>query len=348
MVSLRIAGLPPIALALLHLAGCGGDSGVPPPPAAPTAADSAVVLNEDFGEIALFPADNWWNLDISAAPVDPASAAFIALLSGRVGENTTAVRRLHPDFGPPPYGIPYVGVAGTQPLAPVAWTAYGDESDDGAPGRPPGYPLPAQARAVAGIIEGGVAGGGDAGDRHLLVVDRDHRLLFETWATRWNADAGRWEAGSGAVFDLVTNARRPDGWTSADAAGLAILPGLVRYDEAVRDAPITHAFRFTARASNGCVWPASHRAGATAGALPMGARLRLKPSVDLPAYPPLVRRILRAMQTHGLILADNGSDLYIQGTMDPRWDNDLLNPAFATLTADDFEVLQLGWGAPAR
>ena len=346
MPKLRIAGLPPIALALLHLAGCGGDSGGPEPTPVPAAADSTVVLNEDLGDLALFPADNWWNLDVSAAPVDPASGAYIAWLSGRVDGNTTAVRRLHPDFGPPPYGIPYVGVSGAQALAPVAWSAYGDESDDGAPGRPPGYPLPAQARAVAGYIEGGEAGGGGAGDRHLLIVDRDHRLLFETWATRWNADAARWEAGSGAVFDLATNARRPDGWTSADAAGLAILPGLVKYDEAARDAPIAHAFRFTARATNGYVWPASHSAGSTVGALPMGARLRLKPPVDLSAHPPLVRRILRALQTHGLLLADNGSDLYIQGTMDPRWDNDLLNPAFATLTADDFEVVELGWGAP--
>ena len=347
MPTMRIAGLPPIALALL-LAGCGGDSGGPEPPAAPAPADSAVVLNEDFGDRALFPADNWWNLDLTAAPVDPASDAFIAWLSGRVDGNTTAVRRLHPDFGPSPYGIPFVGVSGTQSLTPVTWTAYGDESDDGAPGRPPGYPIPAQARAVAGLIEGGVAGGGDAGDRHLIIVDRDHRLLFETWATSWNVEAGRWEAGSGAVFDLATNARRPDGWTSADAAGLAILPGLVKYDEAARDAPIAHAFRFTARATNGCVWPASHGAGSTVGALPMGARLRLKASVDLTAHPPLVQRILRAMQTHGLILADNGSDLYIQGTMDARWDNDLLNPAFAGLTADDFEVVQLGWGEPGR
>ena len=177
------------------------------------------------------------------------------------------------------------------------------------------------------------------------MVDRDHWLLFETWATRWNAVAARWEAGSGAVFDLAANARRPDGWTSADAAGLAILPGLVGTTRPGA-APITHAFRFTVRATNGYVWPASHRAGTTAGALPMGARLRLKASVDLTAYPPEVQRIFRAMQTYGLILADNGSDMYVQGTMDPRWDNDVLNPAFATLTADDFEVVQLGWGAP--
>jgi len=166
-------------------------------------------------------------------------------------------------------------------------------------------------------------------------------LLFETWASTWNAALGRWEAGSGATFDLSSNARRPDGWTSADAAGLAILPGLVRYDES--GAAVTHAYRVTVRATNGYVYPASHAAGGTAGALPMGARLRLKASKDLSGYTPEIQRIFRAMQTYGLIVADNGSDMYVSGTMDARWDNDVLNPAFASLTADDFEVIRLGW-----
>jgi hypothetical protein len=187
-----------------------------------------------------------------------------------------------------------------------------------------------------------MAGGGESGDRHLLIVDRDNWVLYELFATRWNAAAGRWEAGSGAIFDLSSNARRPEGWTSADAAGLAILPGLVRHDEALRG-PIRHALRVTVRRTNGYVWPASHRAGNTAGALPMGARLRLKASKDLSRYPGYIQNIFRAMQTHGLIVADNGSDMFVTGAMDPRWNNDELNPAFRSLVASDFEVVQRGW-----
>ena len=144
------------------------------------------------------------------------------------------------------------------------------------------------------------------------------------------------------MFDLASNARRPEGWTSADAAGLAILPGLVRYDEAARG-PIRHALRVTVRQTNGYVWPASHRAGSNAGALPMGARLRLKSSKNLSSYSATVRNIFRGMQTHGLIVADNGSDLYVTGAMDTRWNNGELNPAFGSLRGDDFEVIQLGW-----
>jgi hypothetical protein len=193
------------------------------------------------------------------------------------------------------------------------------------------------------FIEGSVPGGGSSGDRHLLVVDRDRWLLFELYARRWNASASRWEAGSGAIFNMSGFDRRPEGWTSADAAGLAILPGLVRYEEAMSGRDIRHAFRVTVRATNSYVWPASHRAGSTPGALPMGARLRLKASKDLSGFPPALRRIFRAMQVYGLIVADNGSDLYISGAMDSRWNNDQLNPAFRALTAGDFEVIQLGW-----
>src|SRR6185503_19941875 len=173
------------------------------------------------------------------------------------------------------------------------------------------------------------------------MVDRDHRHLFELYNVFY--DGTNWRAGSGAFFDLNSNARRPDGWTSADAAGLAILPGLVRYDEASGAAEILHAFRVTVRATNGYVYPASHRAGSTTGALPMGARLRLKASRDISGFTPQVRKIFRAMQRYGLIVADNGSDMYIGGTFDTRWNNDVLNPAFAALTASDFEVVQLGW-----
>jgi hypothetical protein len=291
----------------------------------------------------VFPRSNWWNMDVSRAPLDPASAAYINFISGRVGGNTTATRRVHPDFGPAPYGIPYVVVSGDQPLVRPYWTAYGDESDEGAPGRPEGYPIPPEAKTQPGYIEGAVAGGGTSGDRHLLIVDRDNWLLYETAGTRWNAAAARWEADCGAIFDLDRNDRRPQDWTSADAAGLAIFPGLVRYDEAYGASDITHAFRVTVRATNGYVWPASHRAGSTAGALPMGARLRLKATKNLSGYSPPIQRIFRAMQRYGLIVADNGSDMYVSGSMDQRWNNDVLNPAFHGLTADDFEVVQLGW-----
>jgi hypothetical protein len=298
------------------------------------------------GPLPLFPPDNWWNLDIRAAPVDPNSAAFI----GFIGLS----RGMHPDFGGdsgepeyPIYGMPYVVVPGTQPLVPLVFD-YDDESDTGAPGRPPGYPIPEEAKFEQKWIEGGLAGGDPTaeGDRHMLLVDRDNRILYELYALRWTGV--QWQAGSGAVFPLDSNARRPEGWTSADAAGLAILPGLVRWDEVYGPEPIRHAFRVTVRATNGYVYPASHRAGDTPGALPMGARLRLKASVDLSAFDPDVRKIFEAMKTYGLIVADNGSDLYVTGTYDVRWNNDVLNPAFRAIKAGDFEVIELGWQPPPR
>ncbi len=297
------------------------------------------------GPLPLFPPDNWWNVDVSTAPRDPNEAAILAF----IGMN----RGLHPDFGgdvsasgPDIYGMPYIVVPGSQPLVPVAFD-YDDESDPGAPGRPVGYPIPPEAKTEPKWLEGGWPGSsGAGGDKHLLIVDRDNRLLFETWDTRCVPEGSAsctWRAGSGAVFPLDGNLRRPDGWTSADAAGLAILPGLVRYDEVFGSEPIRHAFRFTVRATNGYVFPASHRAGTTPGAPPFGTRLRLKASRDLSEFPAPVRRIFEAMKTYGLILADNGSDMYVQGTYDTRWDNDVLNPAFARLKVSDFEVVQLGW-----
>jgi hypothetical protein len=289
----------------------------------------------------LFPPTNWWNVDIMQAPVDPNSASFLDVI-GRG-------RGMHPDFGgdsgepdAPIYGMPYIVVPGNQPLVPVVFD-YDDESDDGAPGRPAGYPIPEEAKTQQRWIEGGLAGNDpDAeGDRHMLIVDRDHRILYELYALRWEGE--RWEAGSGATFPLDSNARRPDGWTSADAAGLAILPGLVRHEEVYGPDPIRHAFRVTVRSTNGYVFPASHRAGDTNGALPMGARLRLKASVDLSRFAEPARKIFQAMKTYGLIVADNGSDLYVSGTYDTRWDNDLVNPAFGSIRASDFEVIQLGW-----
>jgi len=326
--------------ACAFVVACGGDRG----PTAPTdtnngspgtlpgaSSTSAVRLTDDFGGRPLFPADNWWNQDISNAPIDPQSNAYIDF----IGRTRTA----HPDFGPPPYGIPYLGVGGNESRTMVTFVDYGEESDRGYQGEQ-GYPIPDAAKSQPNFIEGGVPGGGSDGDRHLLIVDRDRWVLYELFAARWSGS--RWEAGSGAVFDLSSNARRPEGWTSADAAGLAILPGLVRYDEAMRGA-IRHAYRLTVRRTNGYVWPASHRAGTTVGALPMGARLRLKASKDLTRYPGYIQNIFRAMQTHGLIVADNGSDMYVTGAMDSRWNNDELNPAFRSLTAADFEVVRLGW-----
>jgi hypothetical protein len=290
----------------------------------------------------LFPPTNWWNADVRSAPVDPGSAAFITYLGG-------SGRGMHPDFGgdsgeaeAPIYGIPYVVVSGAQPLVPVTFE-YDDESDFGAPGRPLGYPIPEEAKTQQKWIEGGLSGSDPNadGDRHMLLVDRDHRILYELYALHWTGS--RWEAGSGATFPLDANTRRPDGWTSADAAGLAILPGLVRYDEVFGADPIRHALRVTVRRTNGYVYPASHRAGSTAGALPMGARLRLKANVDLSRFPAPARKIFEAMKTYGLIVADNGSDMYVSGTYDTRWDNDVLNPAFSAIRASDFEVVQLGW-----
>lgn len=292
------------------------------------------------GPLPLMPADNWWNVDISQAPVDPQSDTFIAFI------NNGGNRRLHPDWGAAPYGIPFCSVPGDQPLVPVVFD-YDDESDSGAPGRPPGYPIPEQAKTQAGWIEGYAAGGGTSGDRHMLIVDRDRRILYELYALYWDAGQNRWEAGSGAIFPLDENLRRPDGWTSADAAGLAILPGLVRYDEVFGDGPIRHAFRFTVRASPAYyVFPASHRAGNNPAAPPFGTRLRLKASFDIAGYSAPMRKILQAMKTHGLINADNGSDMYITGTHDPRWDMDQFVSPMRTLHASDFEVIELGWQPP--
>ena len=291
----------------------------------------------------LFPPDNWWNTDISSAPVDPKSASFIAFIG--------ASRGMHPDFGgdsgdssAPIYGIPYVVVDGAQPKVNVTFVESDDESDHG------GYPVPDEAKTQQKWIEGGLAGNDPNadGDRHLLIVDRDARVLYELYATHWNTSLNRWEAGSGAIFPLDSNARRPDTWTSADAAGLAILPGLVRYDEVYGSDPIRHAFRVTVRSTNGYVYPASHRAGSTNGALPMAARLRLKASKDISGFSAPLQRVFQAMKTYGLIVADNGSDMYVSGTYDTRWDNDVLNPAFAALKAGDFEVVQLGWQPPPR
>lgn len=312
-----------------------------------------------------FPANNWWNTDISKAPVDPKSSSYIGYI------NNGGTRRLHPDFGGNAsyggpnaiYGFPYVvvdGVAGAGKSPPPLQTvqfAYADESDgvNHSTGTPfPFYPIPAQATTTPHWVECGDPATVDERndcDRHLLVIDRDHKYLYEMWNVWYDAPHKQWYAGSGAFFDMKANARRPAGWTSADAAGLAIFPGLVRYDEVYNAygtsvASINHAFRVTVRHSNGYVYPASHSAGSTSGALPMGARLRLKASVNISGYPAPMQKIFNAMKTYGLIVADNGSDMYVSGTYDTNWNNDVLNPAFNGLKASDFEVIQTGWIPP--
>ncbi len=297
----------------------------------------------------LFPANNWWNLEVSNAPLDPSSAAFIQFINANSGASGRAV---HPDFGGDAgdgnvYGIPFVIVDGNQQKKSMLFMETPDESDGWNPATGqsfPFYPVPDEPITMTGWIEGGPPGNVDArdeGDRHMLIVDKTNNHLYELYDVYYNGT--QWEAGSGAFFDMSTNTRRPAGWTSADAAGLAILPGLVRYDEVFGPDEIRHALRVTVRATNGHVWPASHSAGSNPSALPMGARLRLKASKDISGYAPEVQKIFRAMKKYGLIVADNGSDMYVSGAYDTRWDNDVLNPAFHSLRAQDFEVVQRGW-----
>ena len=288
------------------------------------------VLGGALGAQSVFPQDNWWNLDVSGRAPTANSDAIIDFI-GRA-------KPLHADFGTT-FGIPYVVIDGAQGLTPLAFT-YDSESDHGAPGHGTGYPIPAAAKTTAGFIEGGVAGGGNSGDRHLLLVDTTIGFLYEIYAARWNGSA--WSAGSGAVFDLSSNGKRPDGWTSADAAGLAIFPGLVRADEVFVAGEIRHAIRFTVRATQGYIDPASHDATTGAGGNlrpPLGLRVRLKSSVDLTAMSVPARVVLTAMKKYGLILADNGSDWYVSGSPDARWDDERMHDDFATITGNDFEVV---------
>ncbi len=296
----------------------------------------------------LFPSDHWWNVDISAAPVDANSANFVSYIGGE---------GMHPDFGaegefePKIYGIPFISVPGTQPLQPVTWSTDWNENDEAAPCRAPGYPIPDEAKLGTQWIEGGYPGNADPevspdgdGDRHMLIVDRDHGILYELYRTFWNAVASRWEAASGAIFPLDQIRRRPDGWTSSEAAGLALLPGLVRYGEAYGSDPIHHAFRVTLHGVCGYVFPASHLANTGCpNAPPLGARMRLKSDRNISGYPLHMQRIFQAMKIYGLIVADTGTDMYVTGTYDPDWDNGELNPYFDDFTAADFDFIQLGW-----
>jgi hypothetical protein len=256
-----------------------------------------------------FPADSWWHADVSALPVHARSAQWMARMSPS--------RKLHPDFGPSygeqsvPYGIPITVVAGAHAKVTVQFE-YANESD-----RVP-YPLGADTK-----VEGGQW---ISGDRHTIVVDRDSCRLYETWATRKSGNT--WSAGSGATWDLRSNLLRRRGWTSADAAGLPILPGLLRYDEVAARA-VDHAIRFTTDVTDQrFLWPARHQAGSVNDLRypPMGARFRLKASYAItPALRPDTKAVLLAMKKYGLVLADNGSPWFFQGTADTRWTEELID-----------------------
>lgn len=272
-----------------------------------------------------FPDDHAWNRDVSRDPVDPNSARLIASI-GLYDE-------LHPDFGTfwdgGPIGIPYVEVPANQPLVPIEYTAYGDESDPGPMPIPPNAP-----------IEGGP---NSHADRHVLVVDRANGKLYELYKAYPVNGGALWRAESGAIWDLKTGAPRPLGWTSADAAGLPIFPGLVRYDE-VEAGVILHAIRFTApRTRQAFVAPASHWASwdTSPDLPPMGMRVRLKKSVDISRFSPRNQVILKALQTYGAILADNGAPWFITGTHDLRWDDEELSE-MKQLKGRDFEVVKMG------
>lgn len=269
----------------------------------------------------VFPADNVWNAPVDALPRHPASDAYVATIG--------ATRGVHPDFGTvyegAPIGIPFVTVPGTQPRVAVTFD-YDDESDPGP------YPIPPEAP-----IEGGAS---SDGDRHILVLDRDNCVLYELFYA-FPATGGGWRAGSGAIFDLRSNALRPRGWTSADAAGLPILPGLVRYDE-VASGEITHALRFTVPQTRRAFdWPARHFASSLTGAQypPMGLRMRLKASLDIAGFSPPVQVILRALKKYGMILSDNGSAWYVSGVPDARWNDDMLVGELRRVQGSDFEAV---------
>src|SRR5947208_12859794 len=260
----------------------------------------------------VFPSNNIWNTDISKLPVHARSTQWLASMAA----STT---KLHPDFGGPPYGFPYNVVGNAHPTVTVSFQ-YASESDAGP------YPVGADT-----LIENG-------SDRHALLVNKDTCTLYELFDLAGSGSS--WTAGSGAIFPLGSNALRPLTWTSADAAGLPLFPGLVRWDE-VQAGAITHAIRFTAqRTDRSFLWPARHQAGTAADASlpPMGARFRLKSSYDTSLFSSQAKVILRAMQHYGLILADNGSNWFFSGTEDANWPDSLLSE-LKTIPASQFEAV---------
>ena len=291
----------------------------PPKPisVAPAGASTGATL---LSGCQVFPRDNPWNTDISSYPVHPNSAAYVASIGGS--------GHLHADFGGNgEYGIPFTVVPQGAPRVPITFTAYGDESDAGP------YPVPLTAP-----VEGGAS---SDGDRHVLVLEQGVCKLYELYRSfqvgqEWNAD-------SGAVYDLGSNKLRADYWTSADAAGLPILPGLVRYDEVAAGA-VTHAIRFTVqRTQKGFIHPATHYASnrSDASLPPMGLRMRLRADFDISKFMGQSRVILEGMKKYGIILADNGSNWYLTGAADPRWNDDDLNQ-LKTVPGSAFEAVDTG------
>ena len=275
----------------------------------------------DIGGVTVFPPDHIWNVPVDQLPPDPHSAVYVQ----RIGIDAS----LHPDFGAGLYegktiGIPYNIVDNTVAKQAVTFD-YNDESDPGP------YPIPPNPQ-----VEGG---GGSDGDRHILILQRDEKKLYELYAAEKQPD-GSWHAGSGAVFDLAGYTLRPAGWTSADAAGLAILPGLVRYEE-MADGEINHAVRFTVqRTQRAYVWPARHYASGITDTSypPMGQRFRLNTSFNTSGYPYQARVILEALKKYGMIVSDNGGNWFISGQPDDRWDNDALN-TLKKVKGSDFEAV---------
>jgi major membrane immunogen (membrane-anchored lipoprotein) len=282
----------------------------------------------DAETIQIFPADNWWNEDISSKPVDPYSSNILSHFSSAPVKTDFGSGNYHGS----PIGIPFVVVCGSEDKITVKFRAngydgnYGDESDKGP------YAIPLTAP---------IEGNGN-GDSHVISVDKDNGILYELYNASVNGD--HWEASSGAIFNLNSNDLRHKGWTSADAAGLPIFPGLVRYDE-VAGGVIDHAIRFTLSSPNvlpACIRPARHKvnsSGQPFESLPFGARIRLKANYDISSFSPHNQVILSAMKKYGLILADIGSDMFISGAPDSRWDNDELRELLQ-VTASDFEVVK--------
>jgi hypothetical protein len=315
---------------LIFASSCKKDKAIPDTPGG-THDDSTFICTAskaDGENIKIFPEDNPWNLDISTAAIDPYNTQIIAGFAGNV---------IKADFGSGlwegvPIGIPYIVVCGDQVKSTVDFRANGYDGDYGDESDPGPYAIP----LTAPIESNG------EGDSHVIAVDKENKLLYELYNA--SVKNGHWEASSGAIFNLASNAMRTEGWTSADAAGLPIFPGLVRYEEILKG-EIDHPIRFTLNSSKvrpDYIYPARHRVNSTGGqftSLPFGARIRLKASFNITGYSAANQVILKAMKKYGLILADIGSNLYVSGAPDQRWNNDDLRK-LGQVKGGDFEVVK--------